>query len=112
MKPKVGVFSFTGCEGCQLQILECEDELLSILGLIDLVVFREAMDKISDNYDIAFIDGGITHPSEIERIKKIYHAKVFDTPHILMKTLDEQKRRLEECKKRHGDYPAPDVFGG
>ena len=71
MKPKVGVFSFTGCEGCQLQILECEDELLSILGLIDLVVFREAMDKISDNYDIAFIDGGITHPSEIERIKKI-----------------------------------------
>ena len=71
MKPKVGVFSFTGCEGCQLQILECEDELLSILSLIDLVVFREAMDKISDDYAIALIDGGITHPSEIERIKKI-----------------------------------------
>jgi coenzyme F420-reducing hydrogenase gamma subunit len=71
MKPKVGVFSFTGCEGCQLQIVECEDELLSILGLIDLVTFREAMDKISDDYAIAFIDGGITHPSEIERIKKI-----------------------------------------
>jgi len=71
MKPKVGVFSFTGCEGCQLQILECENELLSILGMVDFVVFREAMDKISDNYDIAFIDGGLTRQSEMERIKQI-----------------------------------------
>lgn len=48
--------------------------------------------------------------AKIERIKKIYHTKVFDTPHILMKILDEQKGRLEECRAKHGDYPAPDVF--
>ena len=47
---------------------------------------------------------------KIERIKQIYHAKVFDTPHILMKTLNEQKARLEACRKRYGDYPQPDVF--
>jgi len=49
--------------------------------------------------------------AKIERIKKIYHTKVFDTPHILIKTLDDQKKRLEECRKKHGDYPLPDVFG-
>lgn len=47
---------------------------------------------------------------KIERIKNIYHTKVFDTPHILMKTLDDQKERLEKCRKGYGDYPAPGVF--
>ena len=50
--------------------------------------------------------------AKIDRIKNIYHTKVFDTPHILIKTLDDQKKRLEECRKKHGDYPLPDVFGG
>ncbi len=50
--------------------------------------------------------------AKMERIKNIYHTKVFDAPHILMKTLDDQKKRLEECRKKHGDYPMPDVFRG
>ena len=50
--------------------------------------------------------------AKIERIKNIYHTKVFDTPHILMKTLDDQKKRLEDCRKVHGDYPLPNAFGG
>ncbi|MDP8229783.1 MAG: phosphoenolpyruvate carboxykinase (GTP) [Candidatus Gorgyraea atricola] len=50
--------------------------------------------------------------AKIERIKNIYHTKVFDTPHILIKTLDDQKKRLEDCRKKHGDYPVPDSFGG
>lgn len=48
--------------------------------------------------------------AKIDRIKNIYHTKVFDTPHILIKTLDEQKKRLEDCRKAHGDYPEPDIF--
>ncbi len=48
--------------------------------------------------------------AKIDRIKKIYHSKVFDTPHILIKTLDDQKKRLEDCRKKHGDYPEPDIF--
>jgi phosphoenolpyruvate carboxykinase (GTP) len=48
--------------------------------------------------------------SKIERIKNIYHKKVFDTPDILIKALDEQKDRLEECRKAHGDYVSPFVL--
>ncbi len=48
--------------------------------------------------------------AKIDRIKNIYHTKVFDTPPILVQTLDEQKKRLEDSKKKYGDYPKPDVF--
>ena len=44
MKAKVGVFSFTSCEGCQLTILNLEDEMLDLLSAIELVNFREAID--------------------------------------------------------------------
>jgi phosphoenolpyruvate carboxykinase (GTP) len=48
--------------------------------------------------------------AKIERIKNIYHTKVFDTPHILMEALDGQRRRLEECRKACGDYVSPFVL--
>ncbi|MDD3088894.1 MAG: phosphoenolpyruvate carboxykinase (GTP) [Candidatus Omnitrophica bacterium] len=48
--------------------------------------------------------------AKIDRIKNIYHTKVFDTPHMLMKALDEQRTRLEECRAKHGDYVGPAVF--
>jgi coenzyme F420-reducing hydrogenase gamma subunit len=71
MKPKLAFFDFTGCEGCQLQVLNCEEELLDILAAVDIVNFREAMTERSDDYDIAFVEGSITRESEIERVKKI-----------------------------------------
>ncbi|MBI3922551.1 MAG: NADH:ubiquinone oxidoreductase [Armatimonadetes bacterium] len=70
-KPKVGFFSFASCEGCQLMVLECEEELLDLLGAIEIVNFREAMDKISDDYDIAFVEGSITTERDIEELKEI-----------------------------------------
>ncbi|MCK5451644.1 MAG: phosphoenolpyruvate carboxykinase (GTP) [Candidatus Omnitrophica bacterium] len=48
--------------------------------------------------------------AKIDRIKKIYHEKVFDTPHILIKTLDEQKTRLKEAQQKYGDYVLPSIF--
>ncbi len=42
-KPKVGVFGFTGCGGCQLEILNLEDQLLDLIGAIDIVHFTEAI---------------------------------------------------------------------
>ena len=71
MKPKVGFFDFTGCEGCQLEVLNFGEEFLELLGHIDIVNFREASSSRADNYEIAFIDGAITTESEVERIKKI-----------------------------------------
>ncbi len=71
MKPKIAVFSFTSCEGCQLQILNLEEELLQLLNHIDIVNFREAIDEKSQDYDIAFLEGSITTLSEIDEVKEI-----------------------------------------
>ena len=71
MKPKLGFFDFTGCEGCQLEVLNFGEELVDLLVQIDIVNFREARTRREDNYEIAFIDGAITTESEMERIKRI-----------------------------------------
>jgi len=71
MKPKLGFFDFTGCEGCQLEVINFETELVELLEHVDIVNFREAMQEKGEDYEIAFIDGAITTESEISRIKKI-----------------------------------------
>ncbi len=71
MKPRVAVFSFTGCEGCSLAILECENELLDVLNLVDIVRWREAMTETTDDIDIALIDGSISTHHGVKRIKRI-----------------------------------------
>jgi sulfhydrogenase subunit delta len=71
MKPKIAVFSFTACEGCSLQILNCEAEMPDLVMTLDFVNFREAMTERSDHYDIAFIDGACSMESEIEHVKEI-----------------------------------------
>ncbi len=70
-KPKVGFFDFSSCEGCQLMVLNCEPELLDILSHIDIVNFREATTTRQDDYEIAFIEGSIITPHDIERLKGI-----------------------------------------
>ncbi len=71
MKPQVAFFDFTSCEGCQLNKLNLENDLLDILKHVDIVEFREAMDDKADSYDIAFIEGSISSPSCVERIHDI-----------------------------------------
>jgi sulfhydrogenase subunit delta len=80
MKPKVGFFDFTGCEGCQLEVINFESELVELLEHVDIVNFREAMQERSDDYDIAVIDGAITTETEIKRIQQIRkQAKILIT---------------------------------
>jgi coenzyme F420-reducing hydrogenase gamma subunit len=71
MKPKVAFFDFTSCEGCQLDSLNMETELLDLLNAVEIVNFREVKTERADNYDIAFIEGSISRESEIPRLKKI-----------------------------------------
>lgn len=71
MKPKIGVFSFTGCEGCQLNILNLEAYLLDLLGVIEIVNFREAMSEKGQDYDIAFVEGSITTPEDEKELKEV-----------------------------------------
>jgi sulfhydrogenase subunit delta len=71
MKPKVAFFDFASCEGCQLAILNCEDILLDILALVDIVEFREAISDKAPRYDVAFIEGSINRESDADRIREI-----------------------------------------
>ncbi|MCW4046836.1 MAG: NADH:ubiquinone oxidoreductase [Candidatus Bathyarchaeota archaeon] len=70
-KPKVAFFDFAGCEGDQLQVANLEEELLTLLGQVEVVAFREVMKEQSDNYDIAFIEGSCTRLQDEERLKQI-----------------------------------------
>jgi coenzyme F420-reducing hydrogenase gamma subunit len=71
LRPRVGVFDFTGCEGCELQLANKEETLVPFLQAIEVVNFREVSSAKSDDYDIALIEGSISRPDEIERLKKI-----------------------------------------
>jgi coenzyme F420-reducing hydrogenase gamma subunit len=70
-KPRVAIFDFACCEGCQLQIVNLEEELLDLLSVITPVEWREAMSEQSEEYDIAIIEGSITRPEDEEKVKKI-----------------------------------------
>jgi len=70
-KPRLGVFDFTGCEGCELQLVNKEETLPDFLSLLEIVNFREASSDKSDDYDIALVEGCISREDEVERLKKI-----------------------------------------
>lgn len=70
-KPRVAIFDFACCEGCQLQIVNLEEELIDLLSIVTPVEWREAMSEQSDDYDIAIIEGSITRPDDEDRLKRI-----------------------------------------
>jgi len=71
-KPKVGFFEFTSCEGCQLTVVDVLQDHPELLDIIDIVEFREAMaEKHSGDFDIIFIEGSCTRPSDEEKIRKL-----------------------------------------
>jgi sulfhydrogenase subunit delta len=59
LKPKVAIYDFASCEGCQLQIVNLEEQILDLVEKVDVVSFREAMKEHSDQYDLAFVEGSI-----------------------------------------------------
>lgn len=70
--PTVAVWKFASCDGCQLTLLDCEDELLSIASALDVRLFLEAgPDEVLDHYDISFVEGSITTPGDAERIVEV-----------------------------------------
>lgn len=71
-KPTVAVYKFSSCDGCQLQLLNMEDDLLDLANAIDIAYFLEATRAEKPGpYDIAIVEGSITTPHEIERIKEV-----------------------------------------
>jgi coenzyme F420-reducing hydrogenase gamma subunit len=77
MKPRVAIFDFACCEGCELQIVNLEEDVVGLVSAVDVVSFREAMKEHSDTYDIAIVEGSITRQSDEARLKKIrQNAKI------------------------------------
>jgi sulfhydrogenase subunit delta len=71
-KPKVAFFDFACCEGCQLQVANMGEAVLDLLNSIDIVEWREVMsEKWNKKFDIAIVEGSITDPYAVKRIKKI-----------------------------------------
>ena len=71
-KPTVAVYKFSSCDGCQLSLLNLEDELLDLVGAVELAYFLEARRQtLPGPYDIALVEGSVSTPHEIERIQEI-----------------------------------------
>ena len=71
-KPKLAVWKFSSCDGCQLSLLDCEDELLAIAGALEIAYFPEATSaEVEGPYDISLVEGSVTTPHDAERIHEI-----------------------------------------
>ncbi|MCC7474244.1 MAG: oxidoreductase [Pirellulales bacterium] len=71
-KPSLAVFKFASCDGCQLSLLDAEDELLAVAGAVDIAYFLEARtQQVGGPYDIGLVEGSITTPHDAERIQEI-----------------------------------------
>lgn len=71
-RPKLAVWKFASCDGCQLTLLDCEDEFLSIVDAIDIAYFPEATRRASEGpYDLSIVEGSITTEHDAERIVDI-----------------------------------------
>ena len=71
-KPTVAVWKFSSCDGCQLSLLDCEDELLALAGEIEIAYFLEASSAtVEGPYDVSLVEGSITTPHDAERIHEV-----------------------------------------
>ena len=70
--PTLAVWKFTSCDGCQLSLLDCEDDLLALAGRIRIAHFPEASSAVQPGpYDISLVEGSISTPEEQQRIIQI-----------------------------------------
>ncbi|EON93621.1 NADH ubiquinone oxidoreductase 20 kDa subunit [Marinobacter lipolyticus SM19] len=71
-KPRLGVWKFASCDGCQLTLLDCEDELLQVAGAVDIAYFPEATrGSVRGTYDLSLVEGSITTLHDAERIQDV-----------------------------------------
>ncbi len=71
-KPTLAVWKLASCDGCQLTLLDCEDELLTLPGVVTIAHFLEASSAVQPGpYDISLVEGSITTARDAERILQI-----------------------------------------
>ena len=71
-RPKLAVWKFSSCDGCQLTLLDCEDELLAIAEGLEIAYFPEATSAVVEGpYDVSLVEGSISTPHDVERIEEV-----------------------------------------
>jgi coenzyme F420-reducing hydrogenase gamma subunit len=74
-RPRLAVLKFASCDGCQLSLLDCEDELLALAGAVDIANFLEASRAVSKGpYDVTLVEGSISTPHDVQRIQQARRA--------------------------------------
>jgi sulfhydrogenase subunit delta len=77
-KPTLAVWKFASCDGCQLTLLNCEDELLAVARAVQIASFPEASREVVEGpYDLSVVEGSITTPGDAQRIRKVREASRF-----------------------------------
>ncbi|WP_299586893.1 oxidoreductase [uncultured Microbulbifer sp.] len=77
-KPKLAVWKFASCDGCQLSLLDCEDELLLLAQEVEIAYFMEASSAVVEGpYDISLVEGSITTPADLLRIQEVRRQSNF-----------------------------------
>jgi coenzyme F420-reducing hydrogenase gamma subunit len=77
-KPTLAVWKFSSCDGCQLSLLDCEDELLAVAGEIEIANFPEASRAVVKGpYDLSLVEGSITTSHDAERIHSVRRQSKF-----------------------------------
>ncbi|MFL1897819.1 oxidoreductase [Streptomyces tauricus] len=77
-KPSLAVFKLASCDGCQLTLLDCEDELLALAGRVRIAYFPEASSKVEPGpYDLTLVEGSVTTAADTARIREIREQSRF-----------------------------------
>jgi coenzyme F420-reducing hydrogenase gamma subunit len=77
-RPRLAVWKFASCDGCQLSLLDCEDELLDVAGAVEIANFPEASRAVVRGpYDLSLVEGSITTPHDAERIHKVRRSSKY-----------------------------------
>jgi coenzyme F420-reducing hydrogenase gamma subunit len=72
LRPRIAVWKFASCDGCQMSLLDCEDELLAIAASVDLAFFPEASSAMRPGpYDVSLVEGSVSTPDDVERLRGI-----------------------------------------
>lgn len=71
-RTSLAVWKFASCDGCQLTLLDCEDELLAVAGAVRIASFLEASSAVVEGpYDLSLVEGSITTAEDAERIREV-----------------------------------------
>ena len=77
-KPRLAVYKFASCDGCQLSLLDAEDELLAVAGAVDIANFLEASRRVLPGpYDLTLVEGSVTTRHDAERIREVRRVSKF-----------------------------------